>query len=53
MHEGECGTCQHEKDCRSFLEKEAAERGIELNTNDLNQMPAQLALMVFGRYLGV
>jgi len=52
LHEGECGTCQHEKGCRSFLEKEAAERGIELNTNDLNQMPTQLALMVFGRYLG-
>jgi hypothetical protein len=52
MHEGECGVCQHEKGCRSFLEKEAAERGIDLNNEDLSQPPTELALMVLGRYIG-
>jgi len=52
MHEGECGICQHEKGCRTFLEKEAAERGIDLSTEDLSQAPTQLASRVFGRYIG-
>ena len=52
MHEGECGVCQHEVGCRSFLKKEAAERDIELNEEDLEQPPTQLALKVFERYLG-
>lgn len=52
MHEGECGIYQHEKGCRTFLEKEAAERGIDLSTEDLSQAPTQLALRVFGRYIG-
>ena len=52
MHEGECGICQYEKGCRSFLEKEAAERGIDLSDEDLSQLPTQLALIVFGKYLG-
>jgi hypothetical protein len=52
IHEGECGACQHEKGCRSFLEKEAAERGIDLHEEDVDQPPTQLALTIFGRYLG-
>lgn len=52
LHEGECGICQHEKSCRSFLEKEAAERGIDLSDEGLSQLPTQLALMVFGKYIG-
>jgi hypothetical protein len=52
MHEGECNTCQHEKGCRSFLEKEAAERGIDLHEENMDQPPTQLALTIFGRYLG-
>ena len=52
MHEGECGICQHEKGCRTFLEKEASERGIDLGNDDLSQAPTQLALRIFGRYIG-
>jgi hypothetical protein len=52
MHEGECGICHHEKDCRTFLEKEATERGIDLSNEDLSQPPTQLALRIFGRYIG-
>jgi hypothetical protein len=52
MHEGECGKCQHEKGCRSFLEKEATERSIDLSYEELSQPPTQLALRVFGKYLG-
>jgi hypothetical protein len=52
MHEGECGICQHEKGCRTFLEKEAAERDIDLSNEDLSQPPTKLALMVFRRYIG-
>jgi hypothetical protein len=52
MHEGECGICQHEKSRRGFLEKEAVERDIELSNEDLSQPPTQLAVRVFGRYLG-
>jgi hypothetical protein len=52
MHEGECGDCQHEKGCRAFLEKEAAERGIDLGDNDLKQPPTQVALRIFGRFIG-
>ena len=52
MHEGECGICQHEKGCRTFLEKEAAERDIDLGNDDLSQAPTQLALRIFGRYIG-
>jgi hypothetical protein len=52
MHEGECGSCQHENSCRDFLQKEAAERDIKLSREDLGEPPTQLALRVFGAYLG-
>jgi hypothetical protein len=52
MHEGECGSCQREKSCRVFLEREATERGIELSSEDWGKPPTELALMVFERYLG-
>jgi len=52
LHDGECKACQYEKSCRVFLVKEAAERGIELSEMDLSQLPTQLALRVFGGYLG-
>jgi hypothetical protein len=52
MHEGECGSCNHEKGCRSYLEKEAAERGIELSQVDWRLPPTQLTLKVFQRYQG-
>lgn len=52
MHEGECGSCAHERGCRSYLEKEAAERGAELSQEDRRLPPTQLALKVFQRYLG-
>ncbi len=50
MHEGECGSCQHEGDCRGFLEKEAEERGIELDGAS-TLPPTLLAMKVFGAYL--
>jgi hypothetical protein len=53
MHEGDCGVCQYEKGCRSFLEKEASERDLEISNEDLDLTPTKLALRVFGRYLGV
>lgn len=52
MHEGDCGSCAGERGCRSFLEAEAAERDIQLSEEDLRSPPTQLALKVFGKYLG-
>ncbi len=50
MHEGECGSCQHEKGCKDFLWTEAEERGIELD-GESNLPPTLLAMKVFGPYL--
>ena len=52
MHESECKTCPYEKGCRSFLEREAAERDIDLGEKDIDQPPTQLVLTIIGRYLG-
>jgi hypothetical protein len=52
LHEGDCGSCSKERSCMSFLEAEAAERGIQLSEEDHRSPPTQLALKVFGRYLG-
>jgi hypothetical protein len=51
MHEGECGSCKYEGSCRSYLENEAAERGIELSQVEWRLPPTQLAIKVFQRYL--
>ncbi len=52
MHEGECGSCPEEPGCRKYLEAEASERGIELTSVDFKIPPTELAIKIFGRYLG-
>jgi hypothetical protein len=49
MHEGNCGSCGHETDCRTFLEREAEERSITLSGSEKELPPTQLALVVFKR----
>ncbi len=50
LYEGNCGTCNLESSCRSVLEAEAEERGIELNAMHKLLPPPQLAIEIFGRY---
>ena len=50
LYEGNCDTCKLESSCRSILESEAAERGIEIGLRDQLIPPTQLALEIFGRY---
>jgi hypothetical protein len=52
MHEGDCGSCSEERNCRKYLEAEAAERGIEISREDWRMPPTQLAIKIFSRYLG-
>jgi len=52
MHEGNCGSCSEENSCRRYLKTEAAERGIELTREDWSLPPTQLAVKIFGRYIG-
>ena len=49
MHEGDCPSCGHEAECRTFLEREATERNIWLSNADQTSPPTQLALKVFNR----
>jgi hypothetical protein len=49
MHEGNCGSCGHETECRVFLEREADERSITLSGVEKALPPTQLALKVFKR----
>ena len=50
LYEGNCDTCNLESSCRSVLEAEAEERGIELNALHKLKPPTQLALEILGRY---
>ncbi len=50
LYEGNCSTCNLESSCRSVLEAEAEERGIELNAIHKLKPPTQLAIEIFGRY---
>ena len=50
LYEGNCGTCNLESSCRSILESEVEERGIELNALHKLKPPTQLALEILGRY---
>jgi hypothetical protein len=50
LYEGNCDSCNLESSCRSILEAEAEERGIQLRTTDQLTPPTQLALAIFGRY---
>ncbi|MBT3284110.1 hypothetical protein HN376_05250 [Candidatus Bathyarchaeota archaeon] len=50
LYEGNCRTCNLEQSCRSVLEAEAEERGIELNTLHQLKPPTQLAIEILGRY---
>ena len=52
LYEGNCGSCSLESSCRTILEAEAEERGIELNALHQLMPPTQLALEILGRYLG-
>lgn len=47
MHEGNCGSCGYESECRNFLEREAEERDIKLSGVEKESPPTQLALKVF------
>ncbi len=47
MHEGNCGSCGYENDCRKFLEKEAEERSVPINPEERAMPPTLLALKVF------
>ena len=49
LYEGNCRTCNLEQSCRSVLEAEAEERGIELNTLHQLKPPTQLAIEILGR----
>jgi predicted transcriptional regulator len=51
MHEGECGSCSEEIDCRKYLKAEASERGIKLTREESELPPTKMALRIFGRYL--
>ncbi len=50
LYEGNCGTCNLESSCRSVLEAEAEERGIELGPLHKLKPPTQLAIEILGRY---
>jgi len=52
LYEGNCGSCSLESSCRTILESEAEERGIELNALHQLMPPTQLAIEILGRYLG-
>jgi predicted transcriptional regulator len=53
MHEGNCGSCGYEAECRSYLEKEAEERIITLSGAEKELPPTQLALKFFNKVMGV
>ncbi len=50
LYEGNCGKCNLESSCRSILEAEAKERGIQVTAIDQLKPPTQLAIDLFGRY---
>ena len=50
LYEGNCRTCHLVSSCRTILENEAEERGIQLRATDQFMQPTQLALQIFGRY---
>jgi len=50
LYEGNCGSCNLESSCRSVLEAEAEERGVELNALHQLMAPTQLAIEILGRY---
>ena len=50
LYEGNCGKCNLESSCRSILEAEAEERGVEMTAIDQLKPPTQLAIDLFGRY---
>jgi len=50
LYEGNCDTCNLESSCRSVLEAEAEERGVELNALHQLMTPTQLAIEILGRY---
>ncbi len=50
LYEGNCGSCNLESSCRSVLEAEAEERGIELSALHQLMSPTQLAIEILGRY---
>jgi hypothetical protein len=50
LYEGNCDTCHLETSCRSVLEAEAKERGIQLHASDLWLSPTKLADEIFGKY---
>ncbi len=50
LYEGNCDTCNLESSCRSVLEAEAEERGVELNALHQLMAPTQLVIEILGRY---
>jgi len=50
LYEGNCDSCHLETSCRSILEAEAKERGIQLRSTDSWISPTKLADEIFGRY---
>ena len=50
LYEGNCDSCHLETSCRSILEAEAKERGIQLRSTDYWISPTKLADEIFGRY---
>ena len=50
LYEGNCDTCNLESSCRSVLEAEAEERGVELNALHQLMAPTQLAIEILVRY---
>jgi len=52
MHEGDCPSCSHERECRRYLEGEAAEREISLSRDEASLPPTRLALLLFQRLSG-
>lgn len=50
LYEGNCQVCNLNTSCRTTLEAEADERGIELSPLDLLLSPTKLAIKIFGRY---
>jgi hypothetical protein len=50
LYEGNCETCNLESSCRSVLEAEAEERGVELGAVHQLKPPTQLAIEILGRY---
>ncbi|MCW4013019.1 MAG: hypothetical protein NWF07_08515 [Candidatus Bathyarchaeota archaeon] len=50
LYEGNCKSCHLLSSCRSLLESEARERGIQLSATDQLMQPTKLALEIFGRF---